>query len=184
MFAKADEIWAEVGFGKPTSFRAGAWTLEISTAQALADSGFLVDSSAVNWAYLEEWDGYDLYSWNQAQWSTIGDTSQPYRPTDGDILPGGDGPEIALLEVPDNGAMVDYWSVDEMIAIFAANWSGGALDAPIQVSTGFHPAPTQYYSEDEFERLEAFFAHIDQFLASQTLGPVVYINMSDAAKVW
>lgn len=184
MFAKADEIWSEVGFGKPTSFRAGAWTLELSTAHALADSGFVVDSSAVNWAHLEEWEGKDLYAWNQEQWQPIGDASQPYRPTDDAIIPGGAGAPVGILEVPDNGAMVDYWSVEEMIAIFATNWSGGALAAPTQVSTGFHPAPTQYYSEDEFERLEAFFAHIDQYLASQALGPVVYINMSDAAKIW
>lgn len=184
MFAKADEIWANVGFGKPTSFRAGAWTLEIPVAQALADSGFVVDSSAVNWAYLEEWEGEDLYSWNQQQWMPIGDASQPYHPTDDAILPGGAGAEIGILEVPDNGAMVDYWTVAEMTAIFDANWSGGALQAPIQVSTGFHPAPTMFYSKAEYKRLDQFFTYTDQFLASQTLGPVVYIKMSDAVKVW
>jgi len=184
MFAAADEIWDTVGFGKPTSFRAGAWTLELSTAQALADSGFVVDSSAVNWPYLEEWMGKDLYSWNEQQWKTIDDTSQPYYPTEESILPGGAGKEIALLEVPDNGAMVDYWKVEEMVAIFDANWSGGALSAPTQVSTGFHPAPTEYYSKTEYVRMDEFLTYADQFLASSTAGPVVYINMSDAAKVW
>jgi hypothetical protein len=184
LFAKADEIFASVGFGKPTAFRAGAWTLEQHVAEALAGAGFVVDSSAVNWPYMEEWLGYDLYTWNQAQWGPIGDTSQPYRPTSDSLLPGGSGQAIDLLEVPDNGIMVDYWTVEEMTAIFDANWSGGALEAPVQVSTGFHPAPSQYYSRAEYDRLDAFFTYTDQRLASKTLGPVVYITMSDAAKLW
>jgi hypothetical protein len=52
------------------------------------------------------------------------------------------------------------------------------------VSTGFHPAPSQYYSRAEYDRLDAFFTYTDQRLASKTLGPVVYITMSDAAKLW
>lgn len=184
MFAKAHEIWESVGFAKATSFRAGAWTLELHVAQALADAGFVADSSAVNWPYLEEWEGQDLYSWNQEQWGPIGDTSQPYYPTDDSILPGGKGGPLSMLEVPDNGIMVDYWTVEEMTAIFDANWSGEALAAPTQVSTGFHPAPQQYYSPDEYERLEALFTYVDQLLASKMAGPVVYIRMSDAAKVW
>ncbi|MBK8258251.1 MAG: hypothetical protein IPK82_36980 [Polyangiaceae bacterium] len=184
MFSKAADIWQSVGFGKATAFRAGAWTLETHVAQALFDSGFVVDSSPVNWPYLEEWEGYDLYSWNQAQWAPIGDTSQPYYPTTESVLPDGSGETVELLLLPDNGIMVDYWTVDEMTAIFTANWSGQALSAPVQVSTGFHPAPEQYYSKSEYIRLDKFFAHADQFLASQLAGPVVYIRMSDAVKVW
>lgn len=184
MFAKADEIWNGIGFGKPVAFRAGAWTLEPHVAQALADSGFVVDSSAVNWAYMEEWLGYDLYDWNMKQWGPIGDTSQPYHPTADSLLPGGSGAPIKLLEVPDNGVMVDYWTVAEMKGIFNANWSGQALEKPIQVSTGFHPAPTAYYDKKEFTRLDGFFTYVDQFLASKGQGPVVYIRMSDATKVW
>jgi hypothetical protein len=184
MFADADEIWAQVGFGKPTSFRAGAWTLETHVAQALADSGFVVDSSPVNWAYMEEWEGYDLLTWNQQQWGPINDTSQPYHPTEDSLLPGGSGPQIPLLLVPDNGIMVDYWKVEEMVAIFDANWSGQALAAPVQVSTGWHPAPQAYYSKAEYDRVDAFFSHADQLLARDGSGPVVYIRMSDATKVW
>ena len=184
MFAKADEIWASIGFGKPTSFRAGAWTLETHVAQALSDAGFVVDSSAVNWPYMEEWIGYDLYDWNMSQWQPIGDTSQPYYPSDDSVLPGGSGAPLTMLEVPDNGVMVDYWTVEEMQGIFDANWTGQALAEPIQVSTGFHPAPTAYYSKAEYTRLDKFFTYVDQFLASQGQGPVIYIRMSDAAVVW
>lgn len=184
LFDKANEIWEQVGFGKPTAFRAGAWTLETHVAQALVDAGFLVDSSANNWKLMDEWMGYDIYEFNKTQWAPIGDTSQPYHPTEDSIVPGGKGASIGLLEVPDNGCMVDYWAVEEMRNIFDANWrDGDALAAPKQVSTGFHPATTQYYSPYEFERLDEFFTYVDQFLASKGEGPVVYINMTDATRV-
>lgn len=184
MFAKADEIWASVGFAKPVSFRAGAWTLEQHVAQALSDSGFVADSSPVNWQYMEEWKGNDLYTWNEQQWAPIGDTSQPYHATEGSLLPGGTGAPLSLLLVPDNGIMVDYWTVDEMTAIFDANWSGKALEKPVQVSTGFHPAPQAYYSKAEYDRLDAFFSYADERLAAGALGPVVYMPMSAAPLVW
>ncbi len=184
LFAKANEIFGAVGLGKPTSFRAGAWTLELPVARALATAGFVVDSSPVNWPYLEEWMGYDLYTWTQAQWGPINDTSQPYFPTDDSIVPGGAGVEIPLLLVPDNGIMVDYWTVDEMTNIFNANWNRKALLAPVQVSTGFHPAPALYYSPAEYMRVDAFLSFADQFTAEGLLGPVVYITMSDATRVW
>jgi hypothetical protein len=184
LFAKAADIWQSVGFGKATSFRAGAWTLETHVAEALADSGFVVDSSPVNWPYMEEWEGYDLYTWSEQQWGPIGDTSQPYHATADSILPGGSGAPIPLLLVPDNGVMVDYWTVAEMQAIFDANWDRKGLPAPIQVSTGFHPAPAEYYNSAEYDRLDAFFTYTDQFLASEKAGPVVYMKMSDAPVVW
>ncbi len=184
LFAKAKDIWAEVGFASPTSFRAGAWTLEAHVARALADAGFVADSSAVNWPYLEEWKGDELYTWNQTQWGPINDTSQPYYLTTESVLPGGAGTELPLLELPDNGAMVDYWTVAEMKNIFDANWTSGALEKPIQVSTGFHPAPAVYYSAKEYQRLDEFFTYVDGFLASKLSGPVVYIRMTDSIKVW
>lgn len=186
MFAKAKDLWNTVGYGVPTSFRAGAWTLETHVAQALVDSGFVVDSSANNWIMMDEWMGYDIYEFNKTQWAVIDSTSQPYRPTEDSIVPGGSGAELGLLEVPDNGIMVDYWAVPEMQEIFDANWNWdiGALTAPTQVSTGFHPATTQYYSPDEFKRLDLFFSYADLFLASKMEGPVVYIDMTEATKIW
>lgn len=184
LFAHAGQIFATAGLPQPVSFRAGAWTLELHVAQALADAGFVADSSALNWQYMEEWLGYDIYDWNMQQWAAIGDTSQPYYPTDDSVQPGGAGAPLTMLEIPDNGIMVDYWTLDEMIGVFEANWSGQALEAPAQVSTGFHPAPTAYYTPDEITRLDAFFTYVDAFLASQLAGPVIYIRMSDAPVVW
>jgi hypothetical protein len=107
LFAKANSLWDEVGFGQPLAFRAGAWTLEAHVAKALANAGVVVDSSAVNWPYMEEWTGYELYDWNMAQWGPIGDTSQPYHPTEDSVLPGGSGAPLDLLSCPTTGS---WWT--------------------------------------------------------------------------
>ena len=85
MMDHADTLFAAYGLGKPTSFRAGGWTAEIATLQGLADNGYTVDSSALNWTLMEEWKDLHIpgqaevvpfYGWNMAQWSTINATSQ------------------------------------------------------------------------------------------------------------
>ena len=45
----------------------------------------------------------------------------------------------AMLEVPDNGVMIDYVSIAEMNAIFDANWDGAPFAAPKTLMMGFHP---------------------------------------------
>ncbi len=189
MFAKVDELWAAAGFGKPTSFRAGGWTLEISTLQALADSGYVVDSSAVNWARMEEWQGVmasgstvpaQLYEWNMAQWSAITETTQAYYATEDSLLPGGAGATIPVLEATDNGIMADYVTGQEMIGIFSSNWNGQPLAVPTLVSYGYHPPSI----DDYWMRLEQALTYIDDYLAQDGNGPVIYINMSEAVTVW
>ena len=180
----ADAIFEENGLGKPTSFRAGGWTAELGTLRALAAAGYVADASALNWARLEEWQGQQngvLYSWNMEHWSSIDDTSQPYYPSEGDILVAGD-PAIPVLEVPDNGIMVDYVTGDEMIDVFDANWDGVTpLEQPIVYSIGYHPP--NFVSEYRVRITEAL-THAEQFLASQDAGPVVYATVSEMADVW
>jgi len=195
MFARVDELWAAHGMGKPTAFRAGGWTLEIPVLRALADSGYVADSSAVNWARMEEWKGVtlngqtvpaSLYEWNMAQWAPITSTTQAYYATEDSILPGGSGTPIPVLEVTDNGILADYVLSTEMIDIFKQNWDGGPLAAPIELSIGYHPPSIDVTDAGElfFDRLDRALAHIDGFLATDARGPVVYITMSQAAKVW
>jgi hypothetical protein len=189
MFARVDELWAAHDMGKPTAFRAGGWSLELPVMRALADSGYVSDSSAVNWARMEEWKddaGATLYQWNMAAWAPIGNTTQAYYPTEGSLLPGGSGATIPVLELTDNGILADYVLADEMIEIFHANWDGGALAEPVEVSIGYHP-PSIDYDDGRgrfFERLDGALTHIDGFLATNAQGPVRYITMSQAATVW
>ena len=137
----------------------------------------------MNWARLEEWDGQPgatLFSWTKEHWSTIGDTSQPYYPSQADIQKPG-SPDVGVLEVPDNGALVDYVSADEMIQIFTANWPGGALPEPRVLSIGFHPPN---FNQGYEGRIDDTLVHVDQFLASADTGPVVYARLSELTKVW
>jgi hypothetical protein len=180
----ADAIFEENGLGKPTSFRAGGWTAELGTLRALAAAGYVADGSANNWARLEEWQGQQngvLYEWNKEHWATIGDTSQPYYPSESDILVPGE-PSIPVLEVPDNGILVDYVSGAEMIEIFDANWDRETpLEQPLVYSIGYHPP--NFISEYRVRITEAL-THAEAFLASNGSGPVVYATMSEMAEVW
>jgi len=179
----SDKLFEEKGLGKPTSFRAGGWTAEINTIRSLAAAGYLVDTSALNWKRLDEWNGPrmgTLYEWNKTNWASIGDTSQPYYPSVDDILlPGSDS--INVLEVPDNGILVDYVSTQEMIDIFEANWDGNFLSTPTNYSVGYHPSN---FNAQYKKTLGDALSHVNGFLASDDQGPVVYGRLSDMAKVW
>jgi hypothetical protein len=179
----ADQLFMDAGLGKPTSFRAGGWTADLSTLQALENAGYVADTSANNWARMEEWMGVQngvLYDWNSTNWATIGDTSQPYYPAEDDLL-GPGSPAIAVLEVPDNGILVDYVTGEEMIEIFGANWSGGPLTEPKAYSIGYHPTNIDLNLKT---RLDEALTHVDGYLASQDAGPVVYETLSNLVQVW
>ncbi len=184
LLTRADEIFTSRGLGKPVTFRAGAWTATNDTLKALAAKGFVADTSAANWMRLEEWEGQqsgELFRWNMTNWSSIGDTSQPYYPNVSDKLSAA-APVIPILEVPDNAIMVDYVTRTEMIEIFAKNWDGTPLTKPTMYMMGFHPAPSM--DVNEFYRIDGILDHADQFLASKHAGPVVYGVLKDMPKVW
>jgi hypothetical protein len=172
LLAAADQLFMDHGLGKPVTFRAGGWTATIETLRALADHGYVADTSALNWARLDEWIGDGtLYSWNMEHWGPIGDTSQPYYPNDGDILSGGD-PTLSILEVPDNAIMADYVSVEEMTDILDQNWDGTALDEPTTYMMGYHPSGN--LPSDTAARVDGLLDVTDEHLASAGEGPVVY----------
>lgn len=179
----ADRIFVERGLGKPTTFRAGGWTASVETLKALAAKGYVADTSALNWARLEEWNQppSELYNWNMATWSTINDTSQPYRPNVDDKQSPA-APHVPILEVPDNAIMVDYVTIQEMIGIFAANWPGPALTEPRVYMMGFHPSAN--FTNDEYNRVHGILEHADLYRASEHAGPVVYAVLRDLPTVW
>ena len=116
-------------------------------------NSYIADSSALNWARIEEWKGHLLYDWTMEHWAPIDDTSQPWWPNQSDIL-ANTVPRLPLLEVPDNGVMIDYVSPKEMNGIFDANWNGAPLSAPVTLMMGFHPA-TQF-SQGELKTRRRF----------------------------
>lgn len=171
-------LFQQHGLPTPKTFRAGGWTATLETVAALADTGFTADTSALNWKYIEgAWGDKELFRWNMENWAPINDTSQPYYPNQSNVL-SAEAPTLTILEVPDNGVMIDYTSLAQLNAIFDANWSGDQiLESPKTLMMGFHPAPG--FSEGEFIRVNDFLKHADMFLASQHTGPVVYITLEE-----
>jgi len=177
----ADALFIAHGLGKPTSFRTGSWAAGAHTLKALAADGFVADSSANNWLRIKEESKNDgnglLYKWNRQHWRTINDLSQPYYPSEHNPSTTGI-PSINILEVPDNGSLVDYVTADEMIRIFKSNWPGRALSRPGTYVFGFHPVS---YNQAFHERIEKTLNYIDHFLAENDQGPVVYETLSHMA---
>jgi len=183
LVAKADELFAAHGLGKATTFRAGGWTAELSTLGALHANGYVADTSAVNAPPLEEEATSLLYDWAIDYWSEIGATSQPYYPSETDIQAPGD-PSVPVLEVPDNGNLVDYVTAEEMMAIFDANYTGGVLEAPVTYVIGYHPPNFDTPGRGYPERIHQALLHAEQFLASRGAGPVVYATLHEMPLVW
>jgi hypothetical protein len=178
----AAALFAQHGIAQPKTFRAGGWTATEDTFHALVDNGYIADTSALNWQYIQHaWSGKLIASWNKQQWSTIDDTSQPYYPNTDAVLSVA-SPSLPMLEVPDNGVMIDYVTLDDINRIFDENWQGRPLVAPRTLMMGFHPA--QGFSLDEYMRVDGFLKHADQFLHAGDLGPVVYTTLSDVVKAF
>lgn len=184
MFIKAAQLFVANGLPKPTSFRAGGWTSTIDVVKALGAAGHVVDASAANWAKLEEWEfvaGAQLYQWNRDHWPTIDEESQPYYPSTSDVLADA-APHVDVLEVPDNGALVDYVSTDEMVTMFRKNYTPGvALAESRHYSIGYHPVN---FSEAFFTRIDNALYEIDKHLAADDKGPAIYVRMSDLPKAF
>jgi hypothetical protein len=180
----ANNLFSKYGLGKPISFRTGSWAANPGTLQALAEDGFVADSSANNWLRIRnesEHDGNgELYRWNRANWRAINDLSQPYLPSHASPMQAGK-PEIPILEVPDNGSLVDYVSAKEMIDIFKSNWGGEALSKPKTFVFGFHPVS---YGNTFHKRIERTLYYIDRYLANHDSGPVVYETLSHMVNVF
>jgi len=175
----AKSIFATHNLGEPKTFRAGGWTATLDTIAALQDNGYIADTSALNWQYIQgAWRGHLIASWNMTQWGPIDDTSQPYYPSEALITQSGPGPNYSLLEVPDNGVMIDYTTLPQITHIFDANWDGQhALTASRTMMMGFHPATG--FTADEYARVDGFLKYSDKHLHDGDLGPVVYITLSD-----
>lgn len=178
----AKALFEQHGLNAPKTFRAGGWTATIETVQALADKGYVADTSALNWKYIQKaWEGYELARWNMEAWAPINDTSQPYFPNQTDVL-ASTAPTLPILEVPDNGVMIDYTLLPEITAIFDANWSGQTLMTPKTLMMGFHPSSS--FSESEYRRVDGFLKYADLRSAKSHQGPVVYITLSDVVAAY
>jgi hypothetical protein len=127
------------GLGHARSFRAGGWMAKDNVRQALVAKGILWDSSAVPQPYLAaELGTLPLLQWVGDEWKGTNAASQPY------VITTAKGP---LKEVPDNGALADYVSADEMVDVFQqakTRWSADKKKNQV-VTIGFHQETAATY---------------------------------------
>jgi hypothetical protein len=178
---RARAVYAEHGLGSPTSFRAGGWTADAKVMRALARTGFTVDTSAVPPHRLATWQGYTLFDWNSANWAAITETTQPYFPADPRVDTHDPSAPIPILEVPDNGVLVDYVSGADMVEIFEWNYHGKALEHPTLYQVGWHPPN---FSSSFLARMDEALSRVDAHLHEGDRGPVVYVTISELTRVW
>lgn len=171
------------GLPHPRSFRAGGWTAGPKVLQALANTGFNVDTSAVPAYRLSSWKGWPLYDWNMAHWDGITETSQPYYPAA--RSPNMEGyPSINILEVPDNGVLVDYVSAQDMKEIFNLNFPDKKpLVKPTLYQIGFHTVDSFLYGS-RMRAIEETLEYIEQHSYAKGKGPAVYVNISELTSVF
>lgn len=140
------------GFNRARSFRAGGWMANERVLNALADSGFTLDSSATYAPYLETaWSDYNLYSFVGQLWPNSVPTSQPY------VYQAESG--ATITELPNNGSLADYVTGEDMLQAFKSN---AALlrtkpASDVYLSIGFHQETAAAY-------LPALRSGIDQIM--------------------
>ncbi len=161
----------EKKLGRPIGFRAGGWFANMITLKALQDSGFKYDTSGRTF----EARGINKMKlpWN------LQPTTQPYKPNVSDQNSSA-SPNLTLWELPNNGADSWVYSGAQMRDRFDANWKGGYLEEKKLVVFLSHP---HWFYVDK-PKIEELFAYTSGFSAKEDKGPVVYINMDNAYKIW
>ncbi len=157
------------GLGRATSFRAGGWMAGTTVRGALFDSGFTVDHSAVPSSPLSgELRGLPLLDWVTGMWSGTTATTQPYP------IAVGSG---SLVEIPDNGALADYVTTAEMVAVFDRAITAYKRDRSRAqvVSIGFHQETAADYAPRVQRALVTIASH-----ARSARVPVRYVTSAGA----
>lgn len=145
-----DKLYAN-GLGRAKSFRAGGWMANENVRQAIAHEGITWDSSAVPSTFLAgELHGLPLLDWVATMWKGTNATSQPYAIST---------PAGTLDELPDNGALADYVTADEMFQTFLDHEAAFKKDNKTRTLViGFHEetaAKYIYRVKDALQRIEA-----------------------------
>jgi hypothetical protein len=140
------------GFGRPKSFRCGGWMAKTNVRDAIAAEGLTYEHSAVPTVFLQPKLGTTpVYGWLSELWQGTTSISQPYTITTA---------STPLTEVPDNGALADYVSTQQMMDTFEANKAELLKDRKknVVVSVGFHEETAATYLPQLEAALERMYA--------------------------
>lgn len=127
------------GLGRAKSFRCGGWMAKPNVRDAIAAEGLKYEHSAVPVTFLQAKLGnMPIYGWLSDLWKGTTNVSQPYSLATA---------STPLLEVPDNGALADYVSTQQMMDTFEANKAAFLRDRSknVVVSVGFHEETASSY---------------------------------------
>lgn len=122
------------GFGRAKSFRSGGWMSRRSVLEALTAEGIVRDASDVATKHFidDPWHNSPLFRWlSQQLWPNTTFASQPY------YMETAHGP---LLQIPDNGALADYVTGQEMLRVYQAclDYKKAHPEQHVTMSFGFH----------------------------------------------
>jgi hypothetical protein len=152
----SNDVLEENGFGRPWSFRAGGWMARENVREALVLEGFVTENSAVPADFLaSEIGDLPLHGWVDELWTGTKSTSQPFE------LETGVG---TILEIPDNGALADYMTADEMVQVYE-DCKAVYEDDPkhdVVVSIGFHQETAAKYVPRVEDALAKIFADAEE----------------------
>lgn len=140
------------GFGRAKSFRCGGWMAKPNVRDAIAAEGLEYEHSAVPTDFLKPKLGNTpVYGWLSELWQGTTNVSQPYTITTA---------SKPLIEVPDNGALADYVSTQQMMETFEANKTAFLRDRSknVVVSVGFHEETAASYLPQLEAALEKMYA--------------------------
>jgi hypothetical protein len=140
------------GFGRAKSFRCGGWMAKPNVRDAIAAEGLTYEHSAVPTVFLQPKLGTTpVYGWLSELWQGTTNVSQPYTIATA---------STPLTEVPDNGALADYVSTQQMMDTFEANKSAflGDRKKNVVVSVGFHEETAASYLPQLEAALERMYA--------------------------
>lgn len=156
------------GLGIPVSFRAGGWFVDLKVLKALEDNGFIIDSS-----------GRDYYVWGTNRitgyWN-LQSTTYPYRPSYSNQNASSPSPNFTIWEFPNNGKDSWFYKSEDLIGQFNDNYKNTYLQQAQVVTYLSHP----HQIHIDLEVLNPTFDYIDQYLASEDQGPVIYVTLIGA----
>ncbi|MBP6859248.1 MAG: hypothetical protein KBC69_01315 [Candidatus Magasanikbacteria bacterium] len=166
-------IFRELGFGTPTTYRSGGWFADMTTLQVMQDNGFSLDTS-----------GRTKYNFGINKIPGFWDlsvTSQPYQPNTKDQN-SAMAPHMKIWEFPNNGADSYWYSPEQMIERFNANW--GAVGEPLEKRTlvVFLTHPDWFHLDEA--KVDTLFNYTDGYLHSRDSGPVLYKNLESIYNIW
>lgn len=171
--------FSENGLPVPISFRAGGWLIQEHALQALAESGFLIDSSG------RTDPATDTQTTKMkslpADWH-LQITTRPYRPS---VLDQNSSalPSLDIWEFPNNGGDAYWYSAQDMINRFDANFpdQNVSLLKPQVVTFLSHP---QFWGTTDRSKLVELWKYVNQFSFAGDNGPVVFTTLAEASVTW